>query len=63
MFALFIFILLISACCASVSKKSFNHKKTESSCNISQLVGDNTLFYSHYYQRSLKKSLKKIGVR
>jgi hypothetical protein len=60
---LFLFILFIGTGCASVFKTNYPHKKKESNCTLAELVGSNTLFYSDHYKRTLKRSLKRIGVK
>jgi len=57
----FFFVLFTGTCCASVKKNKVNFKTKESFCSLAQLVGVDTYYYSAYYQRKLKKSIKKIG--
>ncbi len=55
-------VLLTCEGCASAKKKAVISKSKESMCDLTRL-GKNKYFYSNYYQKKLKKNVKKIGVR
>jgi hypothetical protein len=58
--------LMAGTGCASAKKNKFMKSKsfmdTGSSCDLSHL-GKNKYFYSHYYQRKMGRSIKKINKR
>jgi hypothetical protein len=59
----FIIFLIASTGCASLKKIKFNHRKSESYCNLDKLVGPDKYYYSGHYQRKLKRSIKKISLK
>jgi hypothetical protein len=61
--SLFIVLLVVVfTCtgCATAKKTGLNFKRKESLCDLSHL-GKNKYYYSTYYQKKLRRSVKIIG--